>query len=219
MARVVIFGLGDYAEVADVHLAEESDHDIVAFTVEEAYRSAPSFRGRPTIPFERITQELPPSEAAMLVAVGPSNANRLRARLYDAARAKGYTLISHVSPKAIVWPGVPIGDNSFIFEGSVLEPFTSIGNDTILWSGVLVAHHSHVGNHCFLAPRVAISGRSVVEDHCFVGINSTVRDHVRLGAGCVVGAGALITKDTEPQSVYASPRSRRYRDDSSGVKL
>jgi sugar O-acyltransferase (sialic acid O-acetyltransferase NeuD family) len=219
MAKVVIFGLGDYAEVARAYLTEESAHDVVGFTVEEAYLTTARFAGLPTFPFERIEHEVPPQAAAMLVATGPSAANQNRARFYAAAKTKGYTLISHVSPKAIVWPGVPIGENSVIFEGCILEPFTSVGDDTILWSGVLVAHHSQIGNHCFLAPRVAISGRVVVEDHCFLGINSTVRDHVRIGAGCVVGAGALITKDTEPGSVYASPRSQRIADDSTHVKL
>lgn len=219
MAKVVIFGLGDFAEVARVYLAEESEHEVVGFTVDEAFRSAPTFAGLPTFPFERIQQEVPPHAASMLVATGPSSANQNRARFYAAAKAKGYTLISHVSPRAVVWPGVPIGDNTFVFEGTILEPFTSVGSDTILWSGVLVAHHSTIGNHCFLAPRVAISGRVVVEDHCFLGINSTIRDHVRIGAGCVVGAGALITKDTEAGSVYASPRSQRIADDSPKVKL
>ena len=219
MAKVVVFGMGNLAELARVYLAEESEHEVVGFTVEEAYRSAPTFAGLPTFPFEQLEQEVPPSAASMLVATGPSAANRNRARFYAAAKAKGYSLISHVSPKAIVWPGVPIGDNCFVFEGTILEPFTSVGSDTILWSGVLVAHHSRIGSHCFLAPRVAISGRVVVEDHCFLGINSTVRDHVRVGAGCVVGAGALVTKDTEPGSVYASPRSQRIADDSSKVKL
>jgi len=219
MAKVIIFGLGDLAAVAHLSLTGDTAHEVVGFTVEEPYRSVRTFQGLPTFPFEGIEREMPPGEVSMLVATGPSRANGLRARLYGEAKTKGYELITYISPKAIVSPDVPIGDNCFIFFGAILDPFTSVGNNSTIWSGSVVAHHSSIGNHCFLAAGVAVSGRVVVEDYCFLGSNSTVRDYVRLGTRTVVGAGALITKHTEPSSVYASPRSYRYADDSSQVKL
>jgi sugar O-acyltransferase (sialic acid O-acetyltransferase NeuD family) len=219
MAQVIVFGLGDLAALVHLQLAAESDHDVVGFTVEEQYRSMSRFRGLPTFPFEQIDREVPPEAASMMIATGPSRANQNRARFYAAAKAKGYSMVSHVSPRAIVGPEVSIGDNCVVFPGTIVEPFASIGDDSILWSGGLVAHHSTIGNHCFLAPRVAVAGRVVVEDRCFLGINSTVRDHVRVREGCVIGAGALITKDTEPGVVYASRRSQRLADDAAKVKL
>jgi len=219
MAKVVIFGLGDLAAVAHVSLTSQTTHEVVGFTVEEPYRSVSTFRGLPTFPFERIEREMPPGEVSMFIVTGPSRANALRARLYGEAKTKGYALITYVSPRAIVSGDVPIGENCFIFDGVILDPFTSVGNNSTIWSGSVVAHHSSIGNHCFVAAGVAISGRVVVEDYCFLGSNSTIRDYVRIGTRTIVGAGALITKHTEPSSVYASPRSHRYADDSSRVKL
>ena len=34
---VVIFGIGDFAQVADVYLTEDSPHEVVAFTVNQKY--------------------------------------------------------------------------------------------------------------------------------------------------------------------------------------
>lgn len=219
MARVVIFGTGDYAEVARLHLERESDHEVVGFTAEKAYLPGDRFQGLPTFAFETLQDEVPASEASMLVATGPGRVNKVRARFHREAKEKGYELITHVSPNAAVWEGTPIGENSFIFEGVVLEAGSSVGADSVLWSGALVAHHTRIGNHCFLAPRVAVSGRAVVEDYCFLGINATVRDHVRIARGCVIGAGAIIKKDTEPGAVYSARGTELYLDDSSSVKL
>jgi sugar O-acyltransferase (sialic acid O-acetyltransferase NeuD family) len=219
MANVIVFGFGDFADIMHRRLEAEGGHEVVGFTADEAYLPGAVYRGLPTFPFERIEREVSPLEASLFIAVGPSNANALRARYYHAAKAKGYGLVTHVSPRAIVGDDVPIGDNCAVFEGTILEPWTSVGNDSILWSGVLVSHHSRIGDHCFVAPRAAISGRCIVEDYCFLGINSTIRDHVRIGAGCIVGAGALIKKDTEPRSVYSPRRTYLYLDDSTRTKL
>ena len=37
--------------------------------------------------------------------------------------------------------------------------------------------------------------------------NAMVRDWVRVASGCIIGAGALITRDTRPGGVYLAPAS------------
>lgn len=219
MSNVVIFGTGDFGSVARLYLTEESEHSVIGFTTEEAYLPGTEFAGLPTFPFERLEHEVPPAETAMLIATGPAKVNRQRARFFHLAKSKGYALISFVSPRAQVWRDTPIGENSFIFEGTIVEPFSRIGDNTIVWSGGTIAHHAEIGDHCFLAPRVAISGRAVVEDYCFLGINCTVRDHVRIRESSVVGAGALIKKDTRGGSIYSARRTGIYKTDSSDANL
>lgn len=46
-------------------------------------------------------------------------------------------------------------------------------------------------------------------DRSFIGVNATVNDHIQIAERCVIGSGALITKDTEPDSVYKNERTRR----------
>jgi acetyltransferase-like isoleucine patch superfamily enzyme len=46
---------------------------------------------------------------------------------------------------------------------------------------------------------------------CFIGVNATLRDHITIGARCVIGAGALLLGDAEAEGVYmgeATPRAR-----------
>jgi sugar O-acyltransferase (sialic acid O-acetyltransferase NeuD family) len=128
--------------------------------------------------------------------------NKLRAEKYYEAKAKGYQLISYVSSKATTWPGLVIGENSFIYENTVIKPFAEIGNNVIIEAGCAIGHHTIIKDHCFLGPHTAILGEVTVEPYCVFGANSTVRETITIAIECIIGAGAVITRNTREQSVY-----------------
>ncbi|ELT5784431.1 hypothetical protein R6191_001668 [Campylobacter upsaliensis] len=43
----------------------------------------------------------------------------------------------------------------------------------------------------------------IVEDDVWIGANVTIMPGVRLRRGCIIGAGAVLTKDTDEFGVYA----------------
>jgi sugar O-acyltransferase (sialic acid O-acetyltransferase NeuD family) len=211
MKKLVVFGAKEIAEVVAFYLDHDSDYEVVAFTVDGAFLNEPSFMGRPVVPFEEVTQRFAPDEHDMFIAVSYQKVNRTRARKFAEAKAKGYRLARYVSSKAHAWPGLDIGDNSFIMEANTIQPFVSIGADTILWSGNHIGHHARIGDHCFLASQAVVSGRVKVGDYCFIGVNATLRDGIVVAPGCVVGAGALVRKDTGENEVYIAEPTKPSR--------
>jgi sugar O-acyltransferase (sialic acid O-acetyltransferase NeuD family) len=205
VSDVVLFGIGDFAQVALEYLRRDSPHDVVAFTVHERYIESRELLGVPVVPFECLEETHPPSQCAMFVAVGFSRVNRTRRDLYDECKGKGYELISYVNSKAIHWGDLEYGANCFVFEANVIQPYVRLGNDVILWSGNHIGHHARIGDHCFIASHVVISGGVTIGEETFVGVNATFRDGVTVGPRNVIGAGALIMKDTEEGSVYSVP--------------
>jgi sugar O-acyltransferase (sialic acid O-acetyltransferase NeuD family) len=204
---VVLFGTGDFARVAHVYLRDDSPYEIAAFTVHGEYADADSFAGLPLVPFEELDQRHPPDAYDMLVAVGFSKVNRARAAIYDECKARGYELISYVNSRAMVSAETRIGDNCFVFEANVVQPFVSIGDDVVLWSGNHIGHDVTIGDHCFIASHVVVSGNVKIGERCFVGVNATFRDGITVAPDCVIGAGAAIMKDTIPGGVYAAART------------
>jgi sugar O-acyltransferase (sialic acid O-acetyltransferase NeuD family) len=199
---VVLFGSGDFARVASVYLEQDSPHRVIGFSVHEAFRKEPTLLQKPVIPFEKLTQDYPPAQCAMFVAIGFSKLNKARAQVYADCKALGYELISYVNSRAIVWGDVEMGDNCFVFENNVLQPFVKIGCDTILWSGNHIGHDAVIGDHCFITSHAVISGNVSIGDNCFIGVNATIRDGVTIGKESLVGAGALILRDAAPHSVF-----------------
>ena len=216
--RLVIFGTGDIAQIAHTYFSEDSDYDVVAFTVDGEYLASPEFCGLPVIPFETLTQAYPPAENSMFVALSYTKLNALRRDKYEGAKARGYSMATYISSRASVLNGGSIGENCFIFEDNTIQPFVTIGNNVTLWSGNHIGHHSTIGNHVFIASHVVISGGVTIGEHCFIGVNATLRDHITVGEKCVIGAGALLLADADPEGVYVAQATERSRVPSSKLR-
>jgi sugar O-acyltransferase (sialic acid O-acetyltransferase NeuD family) len=203
MSDVVLFGVGDFAQIARIYLDKDSSHRAVAFAVHERYLRVPYVAGLPVVAFENLTESHPPDQYAMFVAIGFSGVNRVRRDVYQQCKGYGYELISYVNSKAIYWDQLDIGDNCFVFEANVIQPNVRIGSNVILWSGNHVGHDSTIEDHCFVASHVVISGNVTIGESTFVGVNATLRDGVKVAPRSVIGAGALIMKDTVEGGVYS----------------
>lgn len=88
-----------------------------------------------------------------------------------------------------------------------------------------------MGEHAALSPRVSLittthqisvagarnSGRAYgreirIERNAWVCYGATVMPGVTVGEGCIVGVGAVVTKDCEPNGLYAGNPAVRVRD-------
>jgi sugar O-acyltransferase (sialic acid O-acetyltransferase NeuD family) len=201
--KLVLFGTTDFARIAHVYFSNDSEYEVVAFTVNREYLKDAEFSGLPVVPFEDLEQTHPPSEYAMFVAIGFSGVNKRRKAVYDECKAKGYELVSYVNSKAFQWGEVSIGDNCFIFEANVLQPYVTIGNNCILWSGNHIGHDVTIEDDCFIASHVVISGNTTIGRGTFIGVNATFRDGIVVGPENVIGAAAVIMKNTEPGAVHS----------------
>jgi sugar O-acyltransferase (sialic acid O-acetyltransferase NeuD family) len=209
--QLVIFGTGDMAQLAHFYFSSDSEYEVVAFTVDAAYRIETTFCNLPVIAFEEISKHYMPDLCEIFIALGYSKLNAVRKDKYLAAKALGYRIASFISSQATVLNGGHIGENCFISEDNTIQPFVTIGNNVTLWSGNHIGHHSIIKDHCFIASHVVVSGGVEIGEQCFIGVNATLRDHIKIGERCVIGAGALLLADAEREGVYigeATPRSK-----------
>jgi sugar O-acyltransferase (sialic acid O-acetyltransferase NeuD family) len=198
--KLILVGDSAFAEVAYEYFTHDSPYEVVAFSVEQAFLQRERLFGLPVVPFEKVQELYAPAEHHFYAALVYTQLNRLRARLYREARAKGYAPASYVSPRAFVWPNVRLGEHCFIFENNVVQPFVTLGDDVVLWSGNHIGHHSTIGDHCFISSHVVVSGFCEVGPRCFFGVNAALGNNVKIGADCVLGAGAVVVKDV-PEDV------------------
>jgi len=217
MANVVVFGIEKLAELAHFYLTHDSDHTVVAFTVDPEYLTSPEFRGLPVVPYHEIEQRYPPDQFSMFIPMSFEKMNHLRAAKYDDAKQRGYKLISYVSSRATIFSDFQCGDNCFILEDSTIQPFARIGNDVVIWAGSHIGHHAVIHDHVFIA-RAIISGSCVIEPFSFLGGNSVIRDGVVVARETLVGMETYIAKDTKEFEVYGNrgTQPERIRSDRLG---
>lgn len=219
MKKVIIFGIGDIAQIAHFYFTHDSDYSIAAFTVDSAYMDKTHFCGLPIIPFENLENLYSSSEYAVFIAISYAGLNSVRAQKYKEAKAKGYEIVSYVSTKATIWPGFEVGENCFILEDNTIQPFATIGNNVTLWSGNHIGHHSKIHDNCFISSHVVISGGVTIGKNCFIGVNATLRDHICIGDDCIIAAGSLVVKDAIDDGVYVGQPAKLIKKASEVDKI
>ncbi|HZF99477.1 MAG TPA: acetyltransferase [Chitinophagales bacterium] len=217
--KLIIFGTGDIAQIANYYFHIDSEYDVAAFAVNEAYIQESTFEGLPVVAFENIEEQFPPSRFDMFIATSYAKLNRVREQKYNEAKAKGYKLATYLSSRCSYMSQYAPGDNCFIFEDNTVQPFVKIGNNVTLWSGNHIGHHSIIYDHNFVASHVVISGRCEIMSNCFLGVNVTLHNNVTIAPNNVIGAGAVIARNTEPDQVWLPERAKLYHKKSSDVEL
>jgi maltose O-acetyltransferase len=108
---------------------------------------------------------------------------------------------------------IHIGRETTISLGCVFDnsAHIAIGDRVRLGMHVMFVTSTHeIGPATWRAGAV-IARPISVGNGCWLGSNVTVLPGVTIGEGCVIGAGALVTRDAEPNGVYAGIPARRIR--------
>ena len=219
MPKLVIFGAGDIARLAHHYFTHDSPHDVAAFVVDRAFRQGDEFQGLPLIDAEDATRRFPPGDYDMFVAMSYAKMNAVRAEKYANMKATGYRLVSYVSSRCSYLSQTPPGDNCFILEDNTIQPFVTIGNNVTLWSGNHIGHDATIEDHCFITSHVVVSGHVRIGTRSFIGVNATLRNSITIAPETLIGAGAIIMKDTKAKEVYMPERAKRFVKSSDEIDL
>jgi len=189
----------------------DSAHDVVAFTVDRNFIDKDEMFGKPIVAFDEVEDLYPVEYNTMFVALGYQQLNKLRETKYNQAKEKGYKLISYVSSKAGNFGYIEIGDNCFILDNSTLQPCSKVGNNVVIWSNNIIGHHSVIEDHCYIAGHVSVAGHTTIGKHSFIGVNASIGHEIKIGKKNLVGAGSIITKSTEDESVFIVADTPKFR--------
>lgn len=205
---LVIFGTGEIAEIAHFYFTHDAARPVAAFTVDATHMRESAFHGLPVVPFEQVEKDFPADSYDLFIATGYRHLNRLRAEKCRQGKEKGYRLATYLSSRATVWQDFCCGENCFILENNVIQPFVRIGDDVFLWSGNHIGHHACIGNDTFIASHVVVSGGVTIGKRCFFGVNAAIHDHLSIGDDCVIGAGSIVDRSLPAGSVLLPSPSR-----------
>ncbi|MEI6555572.1 MAG: acetyltransferase [Paludibacter sp.] len=200
--KVVIFGVSDFASQVSFYLKQDSDFEIVAYTVDAEYNKTKTFLNLPVVDFEKVQEIYPPADYAMFVAIGYHKLNITRENKFKEAKAKGYELISYVCSRNSVWNDFETGENCFIMEGNIFMQNVKIGDNVIFAIGNKIGHDSVIEDNCFITSNVMMGGFCAIKKNSFIGLSTTIKDKTTIGEYNILGAGSIILKDTKDRSSF-----------------
>ena len=213
MKKLIIVGASATAEVMGEYFQHEAGRTIAAYAVERPFLDGDTFRDRPVVPLDTLTESFDPSTHAVFVAISYGQLNKLRERLLREVILMGYEVISFVSQRATIAPSATLGRHLFVFEQNNVQPFVSVEDNVVLWSGNHIGHHSTIGPNCFIASHVVVSGFCQIGANCFIGVNATIANNIEIGEDCWIGPGATVTKNLSPRTMIKGTNAEVSRVD------
>lgn len=160
------------------------------------------------------------AEPAELV-LGPQAHVRSGSVIYLGARIGARFQAGH---NVVIREDCRIGEDVSVWSNSVIDYGCRIGNRVKIHSNCYVAQFTEIEDEAFLAPGVTIandlypgqaSSAAVMAGPSIgagtqVGVNATILPYVRIGAGCLIGAGAVVARDI-PDGCVAFGNPARVR--------
>ena len=125
---------------------------------------------------------------------------------------------SHIMPRSVIGSHCIIGQNVFIGEDVVVGNFVKIQNNVSLYKGIVCRDYVFLGPSCVftnvLNPRSAIERKhefrpTLIEEGATIGANATIICGHTIGHYALIGAGAVITKDILPYSLWVGNPARQ----------
>lgn len=134
----------------------------------------------------------------------------------------------HVPDSSVVWAfahvmaGVRLGVDVSIGGCSEVGRYCEIGESSRVGFGAFLPSRTRVGERVFIGPRVVMcddrrprvrnpfyeQNPPILENDVSIGAGAVILPGVRLGEGCQIGAGAVVTKDVPPYAVWAGVPAR-----------
>lgn len=139
----------------------------------------------------------------------PSALKRALLRLFGARVGVGVVVKPRVNVK-YPWH-LTVGEHSWIGEGVWIDSLAPvrIGADACLSQGVMI----ETGNHDWSRPAFDLVVKEVVvEDGAWAAVGSLLLPGARLASHAVLGAGSVLSGDTEPYGVYVGVPAVKVRE-------
>lgn len=223
MKKVIVFGNNNLAEMLylETQKYNEMYFAIEAFCVDEDYKNQNSFCNKPLYSLEEASVKYPPDEYDMIsTALCSTSGLRNKMVVFEKLKKVGYSLANYISPLADVSPDVQIGENNIILSFAKIGLSVKMGNANIVWHYALIDHNTNVGNGNFFAGGCKTAGFVNVGSNCWIGLNSTIIQHINIADETLVGAGAVMIRDTEKHTTYVgNPAKAISRHEDVGIKF
>ncbi|RTQ50693.1 acetyltransferase [Hymenobacter gummosus] len=142
-------------------------------------------------PVEALNQRAEPVFVAVAIGSG-----RQRAAVVARLTAAQLQFATLVHPSVVLQPyqRVTLGAGCIISQACILTCDIRLGRHVLLNLGCTIGHDAVLADFCSLMPHANVGGEAHLEEAVYLGTNATVINRVRVGAGTIVGAGAVAVR-------------------------
>jgi acetyltransferase-like isoleucine patch superfamily enzyme len=116
-----------------------------------------------------------------------------------------------------------IGDSTNVGTNTVIEGQSKIGSHISIQSSVFIPLYSTVEDQVFLGPNCKLTNDKfvdrkeyqlkgpIIKKKASIGANAVIMPDITIGEGAVIGAGAVVTKNVPPYTIWIGVPAKFYK--------
>ena len=197
----IIVGANNYANELRREIEMETSMKIEAFATYRDYKTIEWFEDLKIDVFEDLASIYPQKKINVIVAIGYSQKNKIREKVFFDCKQYGYNIIRYISPRANVYT-TRLGEGTIVRAGAHVGVNVILGDGCIVNCAAVLTHDIKAGKFNFFGARSCFGGGSDIGDYCFFGLNSTIKNRLHIADFTLIGAGANVIRDTESNGTY-----------------
>jgi sugar O-acyltransferase (sialic acid O-acetyltransferase NeuD family) len=207
--EIYIVGAGTYGEVM-YELAEILGYKVNGFYDEDENKLNLSIMGVEIIRKFSTLNQNEINGKNFIVAIGNNNT---RLNIMNKINEFGGFTPTLIHPSAVISPSAQIGKGVYIHANACIWTKVKIDDYCIISPNVVIAHHTNVGKACLISTLSGVGASIKIEDLVFVGMGCTLITGLNVvGENSLIGAGAVVIKDTEKNSLYVGVPAKKIKD-------
>ncbi len=180
----LLFGAGGHGLVIS-EILEANNCEIIGF-IDEAL--AGSLRNGYKV-FPTAGHYLNLQGVKYLLTIGSNTTRKKLAQQHPLS----YGLAIH--PSAIISKRAVVDDGTVVMAGACINTLVHIGQHCIVNTNSTIDHECVLEDYVHISPGTALAGNVYVGEGTHIGIGATILPGIRIGKWCIVGAGAVVTKN------------------------
>lgn len=206
--RIIIIGCGEHARMVIDNVEEQNRFDILGLTTNSDHELRTKVYGYSVLCKDDEINTLlseHPEVKGYILGVGMAKGNMK-------TRYKLYTWMDKIlKPVNVVHPAAIISRHAEIGNGNLIEAYTKVANGAVLGNHCIinsfsaVNHDQAIGDNVLIAGNVSMAGKGA-GNHTIIADGASIAFKKRVGVNCMVGDGAVVTKDVPDNTiVYGNP--------------
>jgi len=190
--KIILIGAGGQGKVT-ADLARKCGYEVIGFL--DDHPPAKEVLGFPVLGKISEAEEYK-NECAFIISIG---SNLTRKNIAEKLTVQWATLIH---PTAQIGLEVEIAEGTAVLANAVINSSAKIGKHCIINSGAVVEHDNRLEAYVHLSPHATLCGTVKIGSHTQVGAGAVIKNNTSVCGGCVIGAGAVVTKNITESGTY-----------------
>jgi len=205
--EIFILGVGPYTIVI-AELAEICGYTVKGFYHFNNDRDNEIYHGYPIISSTGQLYEKNLTGMNFALSMGD---NVIRKNLSEQIKARGGCIPSLIHPSVEISKTAQVSPSGVILKRNVsIQSCSTIKQNTIICDNTVICHHTTINENCFIACSVVVGAFLNVLNNVFIGQGSIITSGKvpEIGENAMVGAGAVVVKKVEKNTIVAGNPAR-----------